>query len=268
MKNEIKIKVNYGKLEDINLPPIIYKYRSWSNKYHKRFLNNREVFLASPKTFEDELDCHNPIRFDLLTKQQINYYFIWYSKKNNSGFTRQQHRKFARDWSKKSDINHPKIVKEFMSKSITEYYDHEGILSLTENWNNDKMWKKYGDDGKGICIGYDTKVLFKVLGGGGPVEYCDKLPIIMPEPFMEFMEAHRNRIYFKLKKWGFEEEYRTKIFWEEPASISDRRIQLPVEAFKKVILGDNISESDKVEVISIIKEKIGELQIEYRKNNL
>lgn len=268
MENERKITVNYSKLDDIELPPIVYKYRSWSDKYHKRFLSKREVFLASPKTFEDELDCHSPTRFDLLTKQQIYDYFLWSSKRDNPNFTRQQHRKFARYWSKVSDVNHPEIVKQFMDKSVQEYYEHEGILSLTENWNNDEMWKKYGDDGKGICIGYDTKIMFRYLGGGGPVEYCDELPIVMPEPFMEFAEALRNRVYFKLKKWEFEEEYRTKKFWPEPISITDRQIQLPIEAFKKIILGDNISDSDKAEIISIVKEKIGKIEIVDRKKNV
>ena len=60
MKNESKITVTYAKLEDIELPSIVYKYRSWSDEYHKRFLTEREVFMASPKTFEDELDCHSP----------------------------------------------------------------------------------------------------------------------------------------------------------------------------------------------------------------
>lgn len=266
MKNERKITITYTKLEDIELPSTVYKYRSWSDKYHKRFLLEREVFLASPKTFEDEFDCQSPARFDLLTKQQIYDYFMWSSKKDNPNFTRQQHRKFARYWSKVSDVNHPDIVKKFMDKSIEEYHEHEGILSLTENWNNEEMWKKYGDDGRGICIGYDTKIMFKHLGGGGPVEYCDELPIVMPEPFMEFEETLRNRVYTKLRKWEFEEEYRTKKFWPQIASISDRQIQLPIEAFKKIILGDNISETDEVEITAIVREKIGDIEIVKRKN--
>jgi hypothetical protein len=259
--NERKVTVNYCKYDDLELIPIIYKYRTWSNIFHKRFLTHREVFLASPESFEDKLDCYNPTRFDLLTKSQIYNYFIWSSKDKNPHFTRQQHRKFARDWAKVSDVNHPKIVRQFMEKSIQEYYQHEGILSLTENWNNDEMWEKYSDNGKGICIGYNTKIMFQFLGGGGPVEYCDELPIIMPEPFMEFGEALRNRVYCKLKKWEFEEEYRTQKFWVEPASISDRQIQLPKEAFNRIILGDNISDKDKEEIISITKETIGDIEI-------
>ena len=232
----------------------------------KDFLNEREVFLASPGSFEDQLDCNNPTRFDLLTKQQVYDYFMWSSKNDNPDFTRQQHRKFARYWTKVSDVNHPKIVKKFMDESVQEYNEREGILSLTENCNNDRMWDKYGDEGKGICIGYDTRIMFKHLGGGGPVTYCDVLPKIFPEPFMHYAEAMMNRVYYKTKQWSFEEEYRTKKFWPQPATILNRQIQLPPEAFKKIIFGDNISEYDKNEIITVVKEKIGNIEMGDRKD--
>ncbi|MBR9855545.1 MAG: DUF2971 domain-containing protein [Algicola sp.] len=261
-----EVVVKYGNLDDFELPKIIYKYRDWSDKYHKRFIAEREVFLASPETFEDELDCHNPTRFDLLTKEQIYDYFIWASKRDNPNFSRQQHRAFARDWAKNSLVNDKEYTKRFMENSVSEYYQHEGILSLTENWNNDSMWNKYANNGQGFCIGYDTRIMFKFLGGGGPVTYEDEIPIIMPEPFMKFEEAMRNRVYYKLKKWEFEEEYRTKKFWPHPASISDRQIKLPREAFNRIIFGDNISSKDKDEIINCVQEFIGDIEIVERKN--
>ena len=153
-----------------------------------------------------------------------------------------------------------------MEDSIIKYYEHEGILSLTENPDKDAMWKKYAAENKGFCIGYDTKIMFKYLGGGGPVYYTDEIPIIMPEPFTSFEEAMRYRIYYKLKKWKFEEEYRTKKFWPHPASIEDRQIQLPKEAFKRVILGDEMNIKDRLEIESAVKKYIGDIEIVERKS--
>ena len=206
-------EISYGKLEDIELPEIIYKYRDWNNEFHKRFITKREIFFASPDTFEDKFDCYNPTRFDKLTQKQIYDYFYWSSKNDNINYTRQQHRYFARDWSKKSLVNNKDYVKKFMEDSITEYYQHQGILSLTENCNNSFMWNKYANNEEGFCIGYNTKVLFSFLGMGGPVEYVDEMPIILPEPFMDSFIATRNRIFFKHKKWIVEEEYRTSKFY-------------------------------------------------------
>lgn len=264
--SDSEIVVEYGTLDDIEFPPILYKYRDWSDTYHKRFITEKEVFLASPKSFEDELDCHNPTRFDLLTNQQIYDYFLWASKEENPDFTRQQHRHFARDWAKHSRVRDKAYAKKFEENSIIQYYEHEGILSLTENWDNDKMWDKYANKGTGICIGYDTRTMFENLGGGGAVTYVDELPVIMPEPFMRFEEAMRNRVYYKLKKWDFEEEYRTKHFWPDQASIEDRQIKLPKKAFKKIIFGDNIDSETKEVIINQVKKNIGEIEMVERKN--
>jgi hypothetical protein len=263
-----EITVHHGLLDDIELPPLIYKYRTWSDDYHKRFITEREVFMASARTFEDDLDCHNPTRFELLDDKQIYDYYMWSSKNDNPNFSRQQHRKFARDWAKKSPVKDKKTVQKWQAQTLEEYYNHDGILSLTENWNNEEMWKKYADDGHGFCIAYNTREMFRHIGGGGPVDYVEELPIILPEPFMHFAEALRNKVYCKLKKWSFEEEYRTKKFWPNVATIQDRQIKLPKETFNKIILGDNISQSDRAEITKNVKLYIGDIDIIERKKNV
>lgn len=262
----VKAEIKIGTLDDFDFPKTIYKYRNWSDDYHKRFITEREVYLASADTFEDELDCRNPTRFDLLTRKEIYDYFFWSSQRENPDFTRQQHRSFARRWAKDSDVNHPKLVKNWMDQSIIDYHAHEGILSLTENWNNLDMWNSYSANGKGFCIGYNTRIMFDYLGGGGEVIYDDELPIIMPEPFMEPEVAMQYRVFYKTKKWEFEDEYRTKKFWPNPATLSDRQIKLPKTAFKRIILGDKISISDRAEIEAGVKAHIGEIEIVERKN--
>ncbi|WP_313375640.1 DUF2971 domain-containing protein [Chishuiella sp.] len=92
-----------------------------------------------------------------MTKEQIYQYYLWSSKNENPNFSRQEHRQFSRHWTKNSPLNDKSRIKEWMNQTIEEYYDHDGILSLTEDWNNDEMWNKYADNGKGICIGYNTR---------------------------------------------------------------------------------------------------------------
>jgi hypothetical protein len=261
LMEEKRIIVNQGVLDDIELPPIVYKYRTWSDDFHKRFITEREVFMASARTFEDQLDCRNPTRFDLLNNEQIYEYYFWSSQKENPHFSRQQHRKFSRYWAKHSPIKDKKTVEKWMNTSLEEYYDHDGILSLTENCNNNLMWEKYADNERGFCIGYNTREMFKHIGGGGKVDYVDTLPIILPEPFMHFAEALKNRVYSKVKFWNFEEEYRTKKFWLNPATIQDRQIVLPKSAFNKIILGNKISINDKKEIIELTRTYIGDIEI-------
>ena len=153
-----------------------------------------------------------------------------------------------------------------MANSIKQYYEHEGILSLTENWDNQEMWNKYSDSEKGFCIGYNTRIMFEYLGGGGPVNYVDKIPDILPEPFMGFGEAMRNRVYYKLKQWEFEQEYRTKMFWPKSAGIKDRQIVLPKEAFEKVIIGNKMNLDVEHEIRNKIQKHLGDIEIVKRIN--
>ncbi|WBX97902.1 hypothetical protein [Chryseobacterium gambrini] len=39
-----------------NYPPIIYKYRCWNNEFHKKILTDGEVYLSSPRHFNDPFD--------------------------------------------------------------------------------------------------------------------------------------------------------------------------------------------------------------------
>lgn len=217
--------------------------------------------MASPRMFEDQNDCNNPTRFDLLTNKQILDYYLWSSKNDNPTFIRAQHRQFAKDWAKKTLVKDKAYTRRYMEETMQEYFDREGVLSLTENCNNDSMWNKYADNGNGICIGYNTRKMFDYLGGGGEVHYVDELPMILPEPFMSPEEASVKRVYFKLKHWEFEEEYRTKKFWPGVASVSDRQIELPVGAFNRIILGDNISEKQAEEIKESVLKNIGDIPI-------
>lgn len=37
------------------------------------------------------------------------------------------------------------------------------------------MWEKYANNHMGVCFGFDAKALFDCVGGGGEVQYVDKL---------------------------------------------------------------------------------------------
>ncbi|MDB4920732.1 MAG: hypothetical protein JWQ54_2715 [Mucilaginibacter sp.] len=44
-------------------PKLVYKYRDWSNDFHKKTLINMELFLASSSSFNDPIDCKIPIAY-------------------------------------------------------------------------------------------------------------------------------------------------------------------------------------------------------------
>tara|TARA_B110000967_G_C18638587_1_gene437318 strand:+ start:418 stop:687 length:270 start_codon:yes stop_codon:yes gene_type:complete len=80
----MKMLIRETTLDDIEFPEILYKYRNWDDPYNKRFINEREVFMASPNQFEDKLDCKLPIRYDLMTQEHAK---IFYTRLSNNDKT-------------------------------------------------------------------------------------------------------------------------------------------------------------------------------------
>lgn len=236
-----------------DIPELLYKYRSWKDKFHKEILTDQIVFMSAPTSFEDSMDCKLQKRYDLITEEEIYNKYLMDSKRNNPNWSRQQHRKFARDWSKKSPIRDKKGIQEKQKTHFNEFDKRFGVLSLTSNQTRLEMWEKYADSHSGFCVGFDSRKMFKYLGGGGMVNYYEELPNILPSDSFEV--EHFKQIYSKESKWSFEQEYRTHKFYPSGASISDRRTKLPKECYKEIIFGSNLSLEQRKEIIEICKSQ-------------
>lgn len=234
--------------------PILYKYRDWNNPYHKRILLENRAFFAAPNSFEDIKDCNVPENFPPLSK--LYDLFLERSKKDNSNYSRAEHRKYARYWSKHSPLANPtKLKNEVKIYNDLFFNSRFGILSLTANSENDIMWEKYGNMHTGFCIGFNADILFNVVaGGGGNVLYVDDLPII---DFIkdDFREKHIKNTFYKEKKWEFEQEYRLHKTWKRTISDVERNIEFPINCIVEIILGKNMSEPYKQEIKDIMKSK-------------
>lgn len=239
----------------IKVPEILFKYRDWKDEWHKKILTEGEVYLARPDSFKDELDCHIPRRYDLLTTRSIYNTYFEESKKNNPHFSRQQHRKFVRNWTKNTLVKDEKYVNQVENEFWSKFNVQFGVLSLTTDPLNIKMWEEYSINHTGFCIGFDGKELIK-FGGGGIVKYYDELPIINPFSFDCFQE-----IYSKLKKWEFEDEYR--VYQCNPKAYNDnwRKVTIDPMAMRKIIIGAKMEENDRKEIISICRKRYPNAEI-------
>ena len=225
--------------EELELPERVYKYRTWSDPYHRSILLNQEVYFAPPSSFEDKLDCKIPLRWDLLTnKERYEKYYLDAQEKHPK-WTRQQKRKFARDLTKKFPVKKKEIVAQIEDETSQKFDARFGVLSLTAISNNQSMWEKYSESGAGFCVGFDPKIMFKYFGGGGKVEYYDELPDICPMPKHSFAEQNYLQVFSKERKWEFEQEYRVHKFSTEPFTPNARLIKLPPDAYKELIFGYN-----------------------------
>src|SRR5690242_15318705 len=66
--------------EEGDYPDVVYKYRTWSDSYHQDTLIKRELFLSSPRRFNDPFDCRIPIAYKLLVtdpQMALQFYERW-----------------------------------------------------------------------------------------------------------------------------------------------------------------------------------------------
>lgn len=255
---DLKVNMN-PKFKDLGAQKVLYKYRDWNNEFHKKTLIDPSVYLCPPRDFEDPLDCVNPTRYDLLTDSQIFEKFYNDSKKENPRFNYEEHFNWAYHWYQNTPIRNPLEFIINQNRLSSEFNDRFGVLSLTENPYNLKMWEKYGANNKGFCIAYDSEKLFKFLGSGCKVTYTDDLPRI--NAFENFMIQHFKQIFFKTTFWSFEEEYRLHTFWDEPVTTQQRNITISNESILEVLLGYDMSETDKNEITTLIESNFSEVKI-------
>ncbi|CAD0003237.1 DUF2971 domain-containing protein [Flavobacterium salmonis] len=179
-----------------DFPEIVYKYRKWDDIFQKTIITEKTVFMAKPTDFEDKKDCKLLKRYDLMTNQDIFNKYVDLSKEANPTWSRQQHRQHAKTMSKNSPMKNRNYIKDRQEQDFLEFDRRFGVLSLTANPSNLKMWNKYSDDGKGFCVGFNPKIMFSFLGGGGKVIYHEKLPdIFYNDDFHTEKEAYKEIVF-------------------------------------------------------------------------
>jgi len=147
-----------------------------------------------------------------------------------------------------------------------------GILSLTSNNNNYLMWSHYADSHNGICLGFDTKLLFKSIfrddlesannfvsdlkqyyisdkGGIKKVIYQKELPkFSLQEELLSFIQK---TLYTKSHIWKYENEYRLlKI------GVAQHKVKIPKECILSITLGCSMKSDHKKDFIEIIKKTL------------
>jgi len=250
----MNIGIEVARIEDIEKPNPIYKYRRWSDKNEKRVITNRELFMANPMKFEDEKDCNNRIRYDLLTLEQRVQLYYQSSFDEYPNLLFQERIGFANHWALNGPLTDLDSLIKQQEEDFVEWSNRMGVLCITGDPSNFKMWKKYSEEHTGFCVGLDSNLLFQYFGRGGKINYDDELPIIMPSIIDDYLSQSYKQVFYKERKWDFENEYRIGKFYPAALSQKERVLTLPSEAFKEIIFGAKISNRHKQEVIDAAKK--------------
>ena len=141
------------------------------------------------------------------------------------------------------------------------------VFSLAEESDNQAMWGLYADESKGFCIEYafpdDTFLGQRILSNLFPIYYGDKPLISFVDVLIKGLhsknqvngityEDYQNwflSMYTKNKTYEFQKEWRIAF---------DKTMGGNLQSFpfvKSIILGERMSEGNKIRLIEIAKRK-------------
>ena len=230
------------------IPETVYKYRDWKNDYHKRILLHQEIFIPSPRSFNDPFDCRIPIAYHLLKDDEelAKEYIDQVVSRQFPECTYEQQEQEVTRLLKEGRFRNDDFIEKENKKSIEKLHDMLGVFSVTAVNDNVLMWAHYSNNHQGICIGFDSIQLFNYLGGGGgEIFYEEEYPTILPTE--DFQKQLIRQINTKASYWDYEIEYRlTK------SKFADKIMTLPKEIIKEVIWGYKTPESDERDILKII----------------
>lgn len=237
---------------NVKLPSVVYKYRRWDNSYHRRIIDNNEVFFSAPRDFEDPLDCNPPVTYP--QGHDLFVFFLNYSLLNNERYNWVEHVLYASNQCKSSPLSIPYELKRIEDNNKDVFNQHFGVLCLTEDPCNEYMWNEYADFHKGFCVGFNTQMLFEsVKCGCGPVQYTD------PLPYIDFAKDTLDSkiiktVFYKEKKWENEKEYRFHKMWQK-GELVNRNCKLKDYTIVEVVVGKNMTANNKQELKDLVKVK-------------
>ncbi|MDO9552493.1 DUF2971 domain-containing protein [Rhodonellum sp.] len=232
----------------MTIPPILYKYRDYNNEYNKRTLFNFEIFLASASMFNDPYEGSIPFVYNSedLTKEKLFQKRKLIAKKLHPSWNEMQIDEFCNKAQEEDLINDPEHIEKMRLLNIMEIDKTFGIFSLTPNHMNYLMWSHYANCHKGFCIGFDTKALYDQIDGSiGPVKYQVNIPKM--DLFGNSFEFYIKQLSTKSKIWEYEDEFRIV-----KANGSRKTIKYDKDILKKIVLGCQMSQDDKNEIINFV----------------
>ncbi|MAY84202.1 MAG: hypothetical protein CMP59_08725 [Flavobacteriales bacterium] len=245
-----------------NYPEIIYKYRDYTNQFHRNLLIRNQLFLASPLSFNDPFDCYIPPNFRLLdTKVKKEE---WVNKTAIAGFDlfeksgmNLEERMNVLDDRLENDIDG--FQKEFNENFYQKQSDYLGVISFSERWDSILMWSHYSKSHTGFCLGIFEEKLrssgeFIV---GGKVQYSneDEYPERSPLDELTLIKSF-DLTHHKSSDWSYEKEYRIiKMFHPHIPTPEGRICIIPDSFIAEYIIGVRAPEDCKQHIIQLANEK-------------
>lgn len=240
-----------------HVPPILYKYRDWSDEYQKRLLTDGELYFASADQFNDPFDCSIPFRYkeEELTDENLFRKYIELAKEFNPDMNDTQLHQFAFEAHQKDLIHDSEYIRKTNEHFSKRFNKEWGILSLTPKDDNFLMWSHYSRSHSGFCVGLNSYLLYKQVNGiPNKVIYETEFPEF--GLFDDRGESFVKSTFYKSEIWEYEDEYRIV-----KNSYSRKVVTLSPDILEEIIFGAKMEQSLRFELLELINDKYPDARV-------
>lgn len=221
----------------------IYKYRSLAGEsfdHVKSILTQHKLYFVNPLKLNDPFDCKPKYILSGSEKQKMDH-FSNILKDREPELTRSGRRKKVKSALKNLKQTN---IENFFKKALTKTLEQVGICSFSEVYDDILMWSHYADSHRGICLRFKASSYTPFFNEAQQVEYQVDYPCI------DILNDDDNKkllkiLFTKSKHWEYEYEWRITNYKEGAGEHI-----FPAELLDGVILGANISNADRKQVMS------------------
>ncbi|ATW02119.1 DUF2971 domain-containing protein [Sphingorhabdus sp. YGSMI21] len=258
-------------------PRRLYKYRSFSNLTLTMLVED-VVYLADPTTFNDPLDTKPTLNVDIdndalegilsqLIEQRSTAEMSAAAKsikyrgpKTINHIARQSRKKADQlladirynatnpDYEIDDPTQH--LLRYYLQEELLRRYN-KGVFSLAERANCPLMWSHYGDQHRGLCLGYSipdasANDVYKIQYGGSRLVEASSVFAMLDGDEAARQKVDESVLLKKAKPWGYEREWRLIGMRGEHSS--------PLE-LEEVIFGTRCTPSVKFAVVKALEDR-------------
>lgn len=274
-------------------PETIYKYRAF-NFFTLDSLCNDTLYFASPEDFNDPMDCKPTLECDssaaelrkllaemiraresyraaryirtVRLKEELVRHYI---KKHAESQVKKELSSIAYcatdpEYAEGPEVAELHLLTEGIRNELLRAYIR-GVCCFSSTYDSPLLWSHYGDQHKGICVGYslDRKPkpeLHKVVyGGERSIRTSIILRALIDEDESAGKELDRSVLLRKARDWSYEEEWRivdTQGSQDSPLLLKEITFGLRCQSSVKHSVISSLSRRDKPVAFYEIREVI------------
>lgn len=259
------------------IPKRLYKYRDLSNRTLDMVVSDN-VYFADPSTFNDPLDSRPSFQVDVdeVKLEKILRHFVerrtseemsaaaktikYRGPKTKDHIKRHSRRQadrllkeieyYATDPDHESEDHQRFLLGHYIEEELLQQYD-KGIVSLAKRATCPLMWSHYGDQHRGICIGYSVPHnaaddLHEVQYGGSRLVEASKVADMVCGDGFAQGQVDEAVILRKAASWRYEHEWRL---------IGRVGLQSSPLELEEIIFGIRCKASAKYAVMKALEER-------------